>query len=95
MEKYRSRIISAGGMVTYYDPANGTDFQLEELQRIVGGYIEIVYLNDRQVMVVNEEGKLNGLPVNSIATAAYQIARQYTNDFIVGDVLICDKELIK
>ena len=30
---------------------------LEELQKLVGGWIETVYLNDRFVIVCNEEGK--------------------------------------
>lgn len=38
---------------------------LEFLQKEVGGYIEIVYPFDEPVGVVcNEEGKLNGLPLN-------------------------------
>ena len=50
-------------------PENGTDFQLAELQRIVGGYIEIVPTTDGRVMVLNEEGKVLGLPRNEQATA--------------------------
>lgn len=37
---------------------------LEALQGIVGGYIETVWLSDNSVLVCNEEGKLQGLPVN-------------------------------
>lgn len=37
---------------------------LEALQGIVGGYIETVWLRDNCVLVCNEEGKLQGLPVN-------------------------------
>ena len=35
----------------------------ENLQRIVGGLIEPIYLDDVAI-VVNEEGKINGLPFN-------------------------------
>lgn len=49
-------------------PANGRDFQLRELQHIVGGHIEIIQASDG-IMVVNEEGKLQGLPRNEQATA--------------------------
>lgn len=39
--------------------------ELEEMQRLVGGYIETVYpFADPVVLVCNEEGKLNGLPLN-------------------------------
>lgn len=41
----------------------GTD--LEDLQKAVGGYIEVMYPFDEQVgLVMNEEGKLEGLPLN-------------------------------
>ena len=34
-------------------PANGSDFTLEEMQAIVGGYIELVELDGNTTMVVN------------------------------------------
>ena len=40
---------------------------LENLQRIVGGLIEPIYLDDVAI-VVNEEGKINGLPIEPCAT---------------------------
>lgn len=43
---------------------------LPQLQEFVGGYIELVYLNDGSVMVINEEGALEGLPNNVAATKA-------------------------
>jgi hypothetical protein len=57
-------------------PANGTDFQLAELQRMVGGSIEIVPTNDGRIMVLNEEGKLLGLPRNEQATALVDFPSQ-------------------
>jgi hypothetical protein len=50
-------------------PANGTDFQLDELRSIVGGHIEIIPTRDGRIMVLNEEGKLEGLPANEEAGA--------------------------
>lgn len=44
-------------------------------------------------MVVNEEGKLNGLPMNDKATDLLRLCKD-TTDFIVGDVLVCDKDHI-
>ena len=39
--------------------------ELEDLQATVGGYIEVVYPFDEPVgLIVNEEGKLDGLPLN-------------------------------
>jgi len=33
---------------------------LEQFQKIVGGYIETVPIDDKNVMIVNEEGKKSG-----------------------------------
>ncbi len=38
--------------------------ELEDLQKAVGGYIEVVPLSDTAAMVVNEEGKLLNLRLN-------------------------------
>lgn len=38
--------------------------KLESLQRIVGGYIESVTLENGLVVICNEEGRLHGLPRN-------------------------------
>jgi len=74
-------------------PENGKSFKLKELQTIVGGYIECLYLKDDMTMVVNEEGKLEGLPFNDMATAiAYNSGYA---DNIVGSVLVCHSKLIK
>ena len=37
---------------------------LEAFQNLVGGYIETVSCGGSAVLIVNEEGKLNGLPLN-------------------------------
>lgn len=88
-----AKIYKANGKVLDIEPKNGRDFQLEELQAIVGGLIQIIEINDTEIMVINEEGKLENLPLNEQATAIYQ-KQVYEGDVIVGDVLICkDKEV--
>ena len=87
-------IYKAHGEVIEIEPRNGKDFQLEELQAIVSGYIEIINLADGRLIVLNEEGKLNGLAINWNATKIYRESF-YTDDFIVGDVLICNDDQIK
>lgn len=91
----KAQIIYADGRVLPASPKNGTDFSLEELQKAVGGYIEIIDLRNGQIMVVNEEGKIKGLPVNIIATEAYNMRFQPISDVIVGDVLLCEKDMVK
>lgn len=81
-------IIKTNGEIYRVDPKNGKDFQLKELQEIVGGYIECVYMNDKIQMVVNEEGKILGLPINVAASSL-------VGQCIVGDVLVCERRQIK
>lgn len=94
MGKYdEALLIKATGDVQVVDPENGTDFTLEELQGFVGGNIEIVRVPDDsdRIIILNEEGKLDGLPINMKATDLYQ--NPY--DVIVGDVLVCRTALVK
>lgn len=62
---------------------------LEQMQKALnGGWIEMVYspMARQYFMVVDEEGKLKGLPVNMVATA---MARQEgVRDVIVGDAIL-------
>ena len=44
---------------------------LESLQRIVGGYIETVTLSSNLVIIVNEEGAINGMPFNCTYCGAH------------------------
>ena len=53
---------------------------LENLQEIVGGYIECIDFGFSNILLVcNEEGKLLGLPANFV----------FRGDVIVGDVFFC------
>lgn len=67
-----------------------SDNLLSELQRLVGGYIQICPMNPNgmlskaQALVVNEEGKLNSMAYNAAATQIYG----NPNDHIVGDAII-------
>jgi len=85
-------LIKTDGTLKYVEPRNGEHFELDELRSFVEGYIELLNLGDR-FMVVNEEGKLLGKPVNDFATLEAQNAG--INDIIVGDVLICKMDKIR
>ena len=58
--------------------------ELKELQGKVDGYIEMIPIGDRAVLIVNEEGKLRNLPINFWIGSQGSVL-----DCIRGDVLIC------
>lgn len=83
-----AQIIKADGAVIDVKPKNGKDFSLKELQSIVGGYIEIVYLKDGNILVINDEGAINGSCINLKASKIY-------GSYLFGDVLHCKSKEVK
>lgn len=79
-------LIKTNGKTRTITPINGTDFTPEELQKYVGGNIEILNL-DEYICVINEEGKLNALPTNADATLLWMLSGGA--DVVVGDVVFC------
>lgn len=55
-------VIKNPGREPYVEP--DLENSLGALQNAVSGYIETVRLSNDAVMIVNEEGRLRGLPVN-------------------------------
>lgn len=71
---------------------SGKIVTLKEMQDCVKGYIEFIYLPNNMIMVVNEEGKIDGLELNTPATTFLQ-----SNDLphiIVGDALIIENKFV-
>ena len=89
-----SKLIKADGTIKEISPKNNGFFGLEELQELVGGYIEVIYLPSDTIMIVNEEGKLKGLPTNLNATKILYEYYKVTN-ILVGDVVLTSRELLK
>ncbi len=87
--------IKTNGETMDVKPKNGTDFSLEEMKEIVGGYIEVLFLEGGDLMVVNEDGKNLNLPINTEATKIIDGDMYYDGDVIVGDVLICERNQVK
>lgn len=82
-------IVKTDGSKHVITPKNGKKFELEELQEIVGGYIQAIRLSESQSMIVNENGKLYNLEHNAEASViAHSYRAIFDNDFIVGDVAI-------
>ena len=58
---------------------------LSEAQKFVGGWVEVVQVNDG-ILIIDEEGKLKDKPVNEVASKMY--ADKYGDeDIIVGDAI--------
>jgi hypothetical protein len=74
-------------------PINGTSFTLGELSSFVNGYVQIVTLKDGRLMIMNEEGKMDGLQPNDTAT---NLAKSvlFNGDYIVGDVLVTPYDFV-
>lgn len=87
-------LITSEGKLREVVPDNGKTFSLDDLQKYVGGYIEIVHIDKEFDMVVNEEGKFQMLPINEIATRLYRKSR-YTDDVIVGNALLCNQSELR
>lgn len=68
----------------------GKRFTLGELQKAVGGIIQLGKTYDNRRMVFDEEGKVKGKPFNKLATAMYQYGN-HPGFSLVGDVLVFDK----
>lgn len=77
-------------------PKNETDFSLDELyEHLKCSIIEVLYFKDNSIMIIDEEGKLkdNSL-INTDATYILRKNKK-TNDFIVGNAIICEKSQLK
>jgi hypothetical protein len=87
--------------------ASGKKWSLEELQALVGGYIQIIYLKDdvqhglplknpttTQALVMDEEGKLKGKNVNILATERMWKAfpDAVMADWVVGDAILVESK---
>lgn len=80
-------------------PANGKDWTLLELYKLLGcRYIEVVHMGGGKIMVIDEEGKLRQplKPKNALATAeAHAVRAIHPADYIAGDALICKSEELR
>lgn len=89
-----ARLYKTNGEVIEVSPKNNRDFTLEELQNFVEGYIEIINLTAEKILIVNEEGKINKLPFNELATELWKKYYGRT-DYIVGNALLCNSDEVR
>ena len=67
---------------------------LKAAQAFVGGYVEGISFPNGDYLIINEEGKLTGLPLNPEATALWKATFDNDNyitgrdDFVVGPAIL-------
>ena len=74
---------------------------LKAAQEFVGGYVEGITFPNGDYLIINEEGKLMGLPLNPEATALWKATFDNDNyvtgrkDFVVGPAILIKKAALK
>ncbi|WP_165820563.1 DUF3846 domain-containing protein [Pontibacter virosus] len=93
-EKMMNVLIAPGVGMTKVKPANGKKFTLKELQKMVGGYIEMVPNATGEFCYVwNDSGLLLGLEFNPDANFHFFLKSGYYRDLgLVGNVAIVEKK---
>lgn len=85
----KALIVTPEGDLTWADIEANGPLALAVLQGIVGGSIEMVYVNPGVHAYINEEGKLEGLPINPVATFLSGLAGV---DVIVGTAVFLGRK---
>ena len=74
---------------------------LKEAQAYVGGYVEGISFPNGDYLIVNEEGKLIGLPFNEQASKLWKDTFDNDNyvtgrdDFVAGNAILIKKDALK
>ena len=74
---------------------------LESAQEFVGGYVEGITFPNGDYLIINEEGKLKGLPLNPEATTLWRSTftkDKYAfgyDDFVVGPAILIKANALK
>lgn len=77
-------------------PKNGEAFDVEELQTMVSGLVEIIHCTDGRLLVTDEEGKFKPhYKKNKKATEIlHRLTLCHPLDYVVGNALLCEDEEI-
>ena len=74
---------------------------LKAAQKFVGGYVEGITFPNGDYLIINEEGKLMGLPLNEQASKLWTDTFDNDNyitgrkDFVVGNAILIKKDALK
>ena len=93
-------LLKTDGSRANLKPRNGRYWKVEELQHLVGGTFDLIKLktsffslSDDYYLVINDNGKLEGLPMNFEPSNLYR--RYVEDDLIVGDALVSPAKFIR
>ena len=78
-----------GSYITIYLSDEDGKPTLKAMQEVVGGYIEVVYAENGDQIILDEEGRLKGKPINEDASEHW-LGDRWDNDTanIVGDAIV-------
>ena len=97
-EIMKARLLKFSGDVMEIEPKNGTDFKLDELYKhLQCSLVEVINLNQDDIMVVDDEGKLKANNVINVnATMLAQENQAITSwDYIAGDAIVCNRKMVR
>ena len=77
-----------GSVINYYFSKKEDKPSLEKLQKMVGGYIQVVDAYNGDQIVMDEEGKMKGKSINYEATKHWIGENANAYDYVVGDAVI-------
>ena len=80
-------LIKPDGVIEEVDTPDNRAYTLKEMQKIVGGYVQLVYLSKGRVMMVDEEGLYKNYKYNEKAS-------KMAGQSIVGTVLVTKRDKI-
>lgn len=80
-------VFKANGEISQLKPKD-KKVSLEELQKVVGGYVEILPMGNKFV-ICDEEGKLKNSPLNEKVSTIFQEFWK-TEEVLLGDIILAD-----
>ncbi len=89
-----AKLINGNGIIREVSPQNGKDFKLQEVYKLLDiNLVDVLYLKEDLLMLIDDEGKVNDSFINREATIiAWQFGAISENDCICGKALICSDE---
>ena len=94
----KAKLLKVSGDVMEIEPKNGTNFTLDELYKHLNcSLVEVINLNQDDIMIVDDEGKLtsnNVVNVNATKLAQENQAIIFW-DYIAGNAIVCNRKMIR